>query len=52
MVAPVGPGSNAQGNLGGGNISGGRGRAVQEGQPIENGNNNRIGAVGVEGGRP
>ena len=52
MVAPVGPDSNAQGNLGGGNIAGIKGKTGQEGQPIENRKNNGIGEVRVDGGRP
>ena len=52
MVSPGGLGSNAQGNLGGGNIERVRGKAGQEGQPIENGENNGIGEVRVDGGRP
>ena len=52
MVAPVVPDSNSQGKLGGGNIAGIKGKAGQEGQPIENKKNNRIGEVRVDGGRP
>ena len=52
MVSPGGLGSNAQGNLGGGNIERVRGKAGQEGQPIGNGDNDGIGAARVEGGRP
>ena len=47
MVAPVGLESNNQGNLGGINIAGGEGKAVQEGQQIVN--KNRSGAAGQRG---
>ena len=52
MVAPGGPISNAQGNLGGVNITGRKRKTGQEGKPIGNVNNNGIGAVKVDGGRP
>ena len=47
MVAPVGPRSNTQGNLGGRNIAGIEGNAGQEGQQIVN--RNGSGAVGKRG---
>ena len=57
VVAPVGPRSNTQGNLGGRNIAGGDGKTVQEGQQIVNrtvsgeAGKQVSGAAGVDGGR-
>ena len=51
MVAPVGPGSNTQGHLGGRNISGGDVNSGHEGQQIVNSTGSRAAGQQGRGGR-